>query len=92
MQVLVAFFLERGQRCLVEEIGKMVFAMFIEVFFREGYDLGVVLVVEADSQPGRGRITGNLHESDLGRVKHLLHIVAYLVYFALGCHFPPLFN
>ena len=61
--------------------------MLLEVSFREGDDLGVVLVVEADPHAVGGRIAGNLHEPDPRRIKYLLHIVAYFVYFSLVCHF-----
>lgn len=86
MQVLIAFFPESGQGGLVEEIGEMGLGMLVEVSFREGDDFGVVPVVEADPHAVGGRIAGNLHEPDPGRIKYLLHIIAYFVYFSLICH------
>ena len=64
----------------------MTLGMFIKIPFGEGNDLGAVPIVKADPDPGRGRPSGDLHEPDPWRVKDLLHIVTYLVYFALNCH------
>lgn len=65
----------------------MIHGMLIKIPFREGDDLGAVPVVEADPHPSGGRISKDLQEPDLRRIKYLLNIIAYLVYFALPCHF-----